>query len=259
MIEIDNERRIELEDAMRQSANNAAPNEMCGVIVRNEQGIFFVEVANAHDNPKEHFKLRAQELAYIEDNNEILAIAHSHPRHSAALSAMDEYSSHLHNKPFVVVAHDGEVVWHEVSKPLPLLGRDYVHDVIDCFAIVRDYYARELGIEISDFERKDGWWRDPASPSLYLENFAKEGFVEVDKSDLKRHDVLLVRLGETAHVNHALIFLGDDGNLKSEETPPCIGHNLYLHHPHERKSVRKILGNDLYSRAEVVVRHRSLL
>lgn len=253
------ERRSEIEQAMRESAANAAPNEMCGAVVKNDSGVYFVEMTNGHEDPKNYFKLRAQDLAHIEDNNEILAIAHSHPKHSAELSAMDAYSSRLHNKPFVVVGHDGTVKWHAVPSPLPLLGREYVHDVVDCFTIVRDYFARELGIHINDFERKDGWWRDPDHPSLYLENFEKEGFVQVPKEDLRRNDVLLVRLGETAHVNHALIYLGDDGKLKSEQTPDCIGKTLYLHHPHGGLSVRKILGNDLYSKAEYVVRHRSLM
>ena len=253
------ERRAELEQAMRDSAKNAAPYEMCGAIVKNDAGVYFIEMTNGHADPENYFKLRAEDLAHIEDNHEIIAIAHSHPKHSAELSAMDVYSSRLHNKPFVVVSHDGEVIWHPVPSPIPLLGREYVHDVVDCFTIVRDYFARELGININDFERKDGWWRDPDHPSLYLENFEKEGFVRVPKEDLRRNDVLLVRLGETAHVNHALIYLADDGKLKSEQTPDCIGKTLYLHHPHGGLSVRKILGNDLYSKAEYVVRHRSLL
>lgn len=259
MIKMKDEIRLKLEDEMRTAAKEAHPEEMCGVIVNNGTELLFIKMRNAHASPEDYFKIRAQDLAAIEDVCEIVAVAHSHPKHSSRLSALDEYSSHVNNKPFVVVGHEGTVTWHEVARALPLIGRDYIPDVVDCFTIVRDYFARELGIDIDDFERKDLWWQDASHASLYVDNFKAQGFVEVPKSELRRNDVLLVRLGETAHVNHALIYLGDDGSLKSEATPDCIGSTLYLHHPHGRKSVRKILGHDLFSRSEYVVRHRSLV
>ena len=59
------ERRSEIEQAMRESAANAAPNEMCGAVVKNDSGVYFVEMTNGHEDPKNYFKLRAQDLAHI--------------------------------------------------------------------------------------------------------------------------------------------------------------------------------------------------
>jgi len=259
-LQFDDDVRAELEAAMIESKQNAAPNEMCGVVVRNDHGIYFIETTNAHDDPKNHFKIRAQDLAHIEETtNEILAIAHSHPDGNAQLSMSDRQSSHLHNKPFVIVSHDDQVIWHEVPEPLPLIGRDYEPVVADCYTIAQDFYFREYGITLPDFDRHDRWWENADHKSLYMEGFEKAGFVVISKEEIRRGDALLMRLGDTEHVNHAIIYLGDDGTLKSEDTPPCIGKTLYLHHPYGRKSVRKILGPEMFSRCEVALRHRSLL
>lgn len=141
----------------------------------------------------------------------------------------------------------------------PLLGRAYIHGVQDCYSLVRDYYSRELDIELPDFERADAWWEHENHEPLYEQNFKKAGFVAVDKSvgNLQKHDVILCRVGRTHHVNHALIWLGDKGTLKSETTPDCVGNTLILHHPYGRQSVREIYGKGWADRTAMVIRHQT--
>lgn len=125
--------------------------------------------------------------------------------------------------------------------------------------MVRDYYSRELDIELPDFERSDAWWEHENHEPLYENNFTKAGFIKVqDKNDLQKHDVILCRVGCTHHVNHALIWLGDDGALKSETTPDCVGNALILHHPYGRQCVREIYGKGWADRTAMVVRHNKL-
>ncbi len=85
----------------------------------------------------------------------------------------------------------------------PLVGRNYIHGIQDCYSIVRDFYERELGINLSDYEREDAWWESRESKSLYLDNFEKEGFVEVN--DVQYGDVMMCRVGRTEH--HAIMRL----------------------------------------------------
>jgi cell wall-associated NlpC family hydrolase len=40
----------------------------------------------------------------------------------------------------------------------PLVGRQFAHGVLDCYSLVRDFHARELGIPLSEYERQDDWW-----------------------------------------------------------------------------------------------------
>ncbi|SIS10807.1 NlpC/P60 family protein, partial [Moraxella cuniculi DSM 21768] len=138
----------------------------------------------------------------------------------------------------------------------PLIGREYHHSVQDCYSLVRDYYQRELNIHLPDFPRLDGWWEDAKHEPLYENNFTKAGFAQVH--DLQKHDVILCRVGRTEHINHALIYLGDDGQLTSETATPITGTSLILHHPHGRLSVREIYGESWQKRVAMVVRHGHL-
>ena len=35
----------------------------------------------------------------------------------------------------------------------PLVGREWSHGVLDCYSLIRDWYAQERGIDLPDFPR----------------------------------------------------------------------------------------------------------
>jgi cell wall-associated NlpC family hydrolase len=49
--------------------------------------------------------------------------------------------------------------------------------VLDCYTLVRDWYRREAGIELPDFERADDWWNQ--GQDLYMQQFAQAGFSRI--------------------------------------------------------------------------------
>lgn len=253
-----------LKQAIITHALDCYPAECCGVIVDDK----YIPCTNtAHDN--EQFILCPKDFARAESLGEIQAIVHSHPDGGVLPSDLDKLQIELHGVAWVIVAVSKQEYGDEPSfgvyepcgyRP-PLLGRAYIHGVQDCYAIVRDFYERELGIMMNDYERTDAWWENANHEPLYEKHFAKEGFIKVDldgsqTDHLQYGDVLLCRVGRTHHVNHALIWLGDNGTLKSETTPPCVGNTLILHHPHGRQSVREIYGQGWANRVSMVVRHR---
>ena len=226
------------------------PEECCGVIVNKE----YIRCRNISQQ-KDSFEIHHEDLANAEDLGEIQAYVHSHPDATTRASDLDLHQIELHQKPWVICAYpDLDFALYEpCGYTFPLIGRNYHHGWQDCFAIVRDFYRRELSINIPDFERVDRWWESAENASLYLDNFGKAGFVEVN--NMQYGDVLLCRIGRTEHVNHAVIWLGDHGILKSEQSAPCVGSALILHHPYERKSVREIFGQQWQERVAKVVRH----
>lgn len=237
------------------------PAECCGVIVNDN----YIPCTNtATDN--EQFSLCPKDFAKAENMGEIQAIVHSHPDGGVLPSDLDKLQIELHGVAWVIVAVSKQDYADEptfgIYEPCgyrpPLLGRNYIHGVQDCYAIVRDFYSREFVIELPDFERIDAWWEDESHEPLYENNFKAAGFFEVDKDNIQYGDILLCRVGRTHHVNHALIWLGDNGVLKSETTPPCVGNTLILHHPYGRQSVREIYGKGWADRVAMVVRHRQL-
>lgn len=228
------------------------PAESCGLIVDNN----YVPCRNISKH-KDQFEIHHEDLAAAEDTGEIQAYVHSHPNASARASEIDLLQIELHQKPWIICAYpDVEFQVYEPSGyKAPLVGRNYIHGVQDCYSIVRDFYERELGVHLPDYEREDAWWEHKESTSLYLDNFEKEGFIEV--TDLQYGDVMLCRVGRTEHVNHAIIWLGDRTELKSEQTEACVGSSIILHHPYGRKSVREVFGRQWQERVVKVVRYEN--
>ena len=227
------------------------PREACGVIVGKE----YIPCTNiAADNAQ--FEICPIDLVGASKNGEIKAYVHSHPDGSCQPSMPDKVQMNLHSKPWVIT--NGIDV--ELHKPdgyqAPLLGREYHHGLMDCYTLVKDYYQRELGITLGDYQRDDVWWESADSKPLYIDNFKAEGFVEVDT--IQKHDLILCRLGRTEHVNHALVFICD-GTLKSERTDKVIGDSLVLHHPYNRESLRDLYGEQWQRRTAVIIRHKSLI
>ena len=97
---------------------------------------------------------------------------------------------------------------------------------------------------------------NPSNPSLYTDNFEKAGFQKVN--DYKYGDVLLFSI-RSSHSNHAAIYLDNEPNLKSEQSAPCVGSPLMLHHLYGRKSNRELISQFWQSRCTHILRHRSLI
>ena len=151
-----------LKAAILSHAEECFPAECCGVIVSGE----YIPCRNVAE--KGQFQIHHEDLANAEDQGEIQAYVHSHPNATTRASDLDLLQIELHEKPWVICA------WPEVDfqvyKPCgykaPLIGRDYHHGYQDCYSIIRDFYNRELGIQLIDFERKDDWWSDKNHKSL---------------------------------------------------------------------------------------------
>jgi cell wall-associated NlpC family hydrolase len=122
-----------------------------------------------------------------------------------------------------------------------LEGREFVHGVHDCYAIVRDYY-HQLNIELQDYPRQGEWWLQ--GQALYRNNFAAEGFVEVPWETMRPHDVLLMRVRSQEVENHAAIYLGN---------------NVILHHLMNSLSCKSHYEAYWQRHTTAVLRHRSFL
>ena len=240
-----------IKKAIISHANRDYPREACGVIVGKE----YIPCKNVAADDAQ-FEIDVMDLVGAEKEGKIKAYVHSHPDGTTAPSQPDRVQMNLHGLPWVIT-NGSEMAIHEPDGyQAPLLGREYHHGLMDCYTLVMDYYQRELGITLNDYERQDCWWESKDSKPLYVDNFKKEGFVEVDT--IQQHDLILARLGRTAHVNHALVFIGD-GTLKSEPTEDVIGDCLVLHHPYGRDSIREIYGEQWQRRAAMIIRHKSLI
>jgi len=186
------------------------PKERCGAIIKNGDNLALVECRNVADNPYETFKISAQEWGFLNVDHEVTAIWHTHPNGSAAPTQADLVSIEEHQVPWHIVSwpQAGHSYTEPTGYEAPYLGRVFVHGIMDCYALVRDWYKRELGIELSQEERVNNWW--DKGENLYVNGYEKNGLVSVPTKvrDLQRGDILLMQYVSRVP-NHAGIYIGD--------------------------------------------------
>ncbi|MBB5496888.1 C40 family peptidase [Paraburkholderia sp. MM5384-R2] len=234
-------------------ANAGAPRESCGVVVKKSDGsLLYVPCRNQADG-RDVFRLDPQDAANAEDQGELVAYAHSHVYTPATPTDADRAGMARTGLPWIIVNYPTGAFTINDPVPFvaPLEGRNFVHGVHDCYAIVRDYYATRLGITLADYPRVWGWWENFDLPDMYRENFAREGFVSVHEGaldtealrKLRPHDLILFRI-RAPRDNHAGIYTGE---------------NFMIHHLIDELSRRELLGEFYQKRARAILRHRSLM
>jgi proteasome lid subunit RPN8/RPN11 len=233
---------------------DAYPKESCGVVV-NDAGVErYVRITNllAEESPS-HFALDPRELADAEDHyDQIIAIVHSHPNQMAQVKDHDRVACERSGVPWIVVGWPARdmVTIEPAGFKAPLLGREFVYGVLDCYELARDWYRETFDLELP--ERPEGarlpfWWgRRGEKPTgdYYMEGFEAAGFVRAEKP-LRFGDVLLIQ--EKADVaNHCAIYLGN---------VPGIGREVMLHHLWTQLSCRAIYGGQWAEKTRAIVRH----
>lgn len=222
--------------AAEQHARAEFPREACGLVVRSDEGERYIAARNVAPG-FDSFTLSAEDYAAAEELGEVVALFHSHPNAPCHPSEADRVSCEASGLP-----------WHVIGLPsgawgycapcgyrAPLVGRQFYHGILDCYALVRDFYAWELGIELPNYDRTDEWWK--RGQNLYLDNLANAGFRRVD--DLRHGDMLLMQIHADVP-NHAAVYL-DGGKI--------------LHHLHGRLSCRDVYGGYWRKHTRAICRH----
>lgn len=221
-------------------AKREYPRESCGLIVVDRGRERYIPCRNLASGT-EHFILDPLDYALAEERGQIVGIVHSHPDASANPSEADRVACEASKLPWHIVGWP-TAVWRNLEPSgysAPLIGREFSHGVLDCYALIRDFYSQELSILLPDFDRRDDWWRN--GENLYVDNFAKAGFSRVESP--KQNDVILMQILSPV-ANHGGVFFED---------------NTILHHLHGRLSSRDVYGGYFRMVTTHVLRHKMLL
>lgn len=210
--------------ALRAHAAREAPRECCGVVVRIGRRDHYRACRNLAGSDAE-FAIDPRDWAAAEDAGEIVAVCHSHPFASAEPSPADRTSCEVTALPWLIVSHPGGEVRALTPEGYraPLVGRRFVHGVHDCYSLIRDFYAWELGIELPDFERGERWWEKGGD--LYRDGFSAAGFAPVETSALRPHDVILMQIAAPVP-NHGAVYIGD-GKILQHLMNKLSGRTIY--------------------------------
>ena len=235
--------------AMQDEAKRVYPQEACGVVVADGKRPVLVGCTNVAEDPNDFFVISPVEYAKAGKVGDIIAIWHSHPERTSDPSGADVAGCESTALDWIIVGlkkQDDEFVFEEPKtiKPTgietPYVGRPYIVGAYDCYSLVRDYYAREFGIELNYYLHTEKWWEE--GKNMFVDNFKVEGFITLINEEPQVGDCFLLQCGSSVP-NHAVIYLGDD---------------KILHHCYDRLSRIDIYGGGYwYKHTTHHLRHKS--
>lgn len=233
--------------------------ECCGFVIfsNSEKELINYPCQNTSVNPSQSFKIDPVEYIEAKQIGQILAIYHSHPDTEGNLlefSELDKKTSENLNLPNILYLLKTEEFLTYVSCGYenPYVGRPYCLGVFDCFTLVQDYFKRELNVDISDVNHSlrmiDNFNLLKFMPAQTIKDFIinhciQNGGIEVDKNNIKKHDVIIVTADNTEFPLHNMIYLGN---------------NLVLHQP-RGDSLMENYDDRLRKKTVFVFRHKSLM
>ena len=220
-------------------AKTETPRECCGLVAVVKGRRKYFPCQNIAKTPDEYFVLSGWDV--VEDQGEVIAIVHSHPKTIPEPSIADCVACEKSELPWFIVNPSIES-WgycEPTGFELPYVGRKFVHGVVDCDSLVLDWYLKEYDIELRDYDRRDQWWDN--GQNLYMDNFSNEGFHRIPVEEVQRGDLILMNLVSPVP-NHAAIYIGDQ---------------QVLHHVQGRLSSRDVYGGYYGKSTACALRHES--
>lgn len=168
------------------------------------------QVENIHEAPEKFFRVGTRDLARANAEG-LLAVVHSHCDQPEVPSASDMVGHQNTAVPwgFLSVGAEGasRIRWWNDKKPAPLLGRTFTHGISDCYALVRDYYRMEHGIDLPIFPRDWGWWNEGLD--LLTEGVSTAGFLPIPSEEVREGDVWFAKFGGPVP-HHCGVYAGND-------------------------------------------------
>jgi cell wall-associated NlpC family hydrolase len=170
-------------------------------------------------------------------------VIHSHPKPALPWpSKKDIECQHESAVPWGIVSTDGITAsppnWFgDHLLDVPLIGRQYVFGVFDCWSLVRSYQWQRFGIKMPDIPRDADEFRNGNSIFVDLIGDHRFRVRQVDNETLIPGDIIVMQIGRAKLPNHVAV-MDTDGAM--------------LHHSSEQLSRR----DPFYGRwAKFMIRH----
>ena len=192
-------------------AKDQQPKEAVGLVLNIRGKLKYYPCNNLAITDHQCFILDPEDYVKADNIGDIVGIFHSHPINPPTPSQADKVSCEASGLPWYIVNPTTQE-WSYLEpcgyKP-PLLGRQWVWGVTDCWSLVRDWYKENKNINLRDWER-------PLTPQEFndkplFEQCANDtNFRELESNErLLDGDVLLMSIMYPTLNHVALFFQGD--------------------------------------------------
>jgi proteasome lid subunit RPN8/RPN11 len=198
---------------IRKHALEVYPHESCGIVL----GGAYIRCKNIHERPDEAFRIDPKFIDPMLASKKVRAIIHSHVGYNGKPnpwpSKWDMEQQIATNVPWGMVyvspnlETTGPYFWGPGVPVAPLIGREFIPGIQDCYALVRDIKRSEQGIVIPEFPRDNSWWDH--GENMFAENFEIAGFREISLNEIRPGDNGLFSIRGNGVINHCAEYMGD--------------------------------------------------
>ena len=192
-------------------AQQEDPKESCGLLLNIKGKERYHPCRNLSMTDHQCFIIDPEDYVKADNLGDIVAVVHSHPLTPPNPSQADKVSCEASGLPWYIVNPNTEQ-WGYLEPcgyEAPLLGRQWVWGITDCWSLVRDWYKENKNIELRDWDR-------PTTPEEFLKNPLFEqcawrtGFRKLRYDErLENGDVLAMSILGNG-LNHVAIFINGD-------------------------------------------------
>ncbi len=237
---------------IKEQALRESPNECCGLFYLPPDS--FMPVAaptkNIDKDPANFFTVCPKDYLMVSLRGQIQAYYHSHIEESC-FSDFDKLVAEKLKLVSIMycLKNDKFYEYSPVGHELPFVGRQYIIGMIDCFCLVKDYYAQTYNIAIEELENDYRFIEHkPDHPdnnkvhNVLSDHFESNGFVKVN--NYKDGNVVLMNTPDILSPVHCAIY----------REP-----NQILHHPFKKKSCLSLFTDIKKKYTTHIYRHKLML
>lgn len=230
---------LSIKQAIAGEARKASPSECCGFVVNGQ----IMPCDNFSPSPTDYFTISAEDYVKASELGEIEAVYHSHIDGVRGFSRPDIAACKQGGMPWIVFhLPSGDFFYADPTGGAPYEGRQWIYGIHDCYAMVKDFYGKEFGIELSDFERGEELEWENKGWTMFVDNYSQQGFYEIERPE-RKGDVLLMQVGAPSP-NHVGVMTGQD--------------NCFYHHLMDRVSEKSVYGGYWAKVTAKTLRHRDV-
>lgn len=157
--------------AIKAIAQESPEAERCGIICDRHLLTF----DNVHDDPANHFMLRARDVLDMHSSDFIVWHTHT-PQGFHELTDTDVRMAKFTKRPILMVRGDGATDYFDPTTPLPYVGRTWRTFHRNCYTVVQDWYRGIRGVNLPDFYLDKPEEFFSGEPSKFIAFADKAGF-----------------------------------------------------------------------------------